>query len=106
MMRLPLTSARSSTSSSCCCCDSAGVLLAVARNGRAGSAYVFLMYVIQLVWTVFGAGIFLVGDRKALSQLSHTPGLGEDAPASMVGEMLGSEPPPSLDRGTSPAPNG
>lgn len=60
----------------------------------AGSAYVFLMYVIQLVWTVFAAGIFLVGDRKALSQLSHTPGLGDDAaPSSIAGEMLGEAPP-------------
>jgi hypothetical protein len=72
----------------------------------AGSAYVFLMYVIQLVWTVFAAGIFLVGDRKALSKLSHTPGLGDEAmPASITGEgtgeMLGSEPPPpSLDQRT------
>jgi hypothetical protein len=69
----------------------------------AGSAYVFLMYVIQLVWTVFGAGIFLIGDRKALSQLSHTPGLGQDsqdaATGSMTGDMPGSEPPPaSIDQ--------
>ena len=69
----------------------------------AGSAYVFLMYVIQLVWTVFGAGIFLVGDRKALSQLSHTPGLGQDSPdaasTAMNGELLGNEPPPaSIDQ--------
>jgi uncharacterized protein (TIRG00374 family) len=63
----------------------------------AGSAYVFLLYVIQLAWTVVGAAIFLVGDRKALSQLSHTPGLAEDAPMSMQGELLASEPPPSID---------
>ena len=60
----------------------------------AGSAYVFLLYVIQLVWTILAAGIFLVGDRKALSQLSHTPGLGEETqdPA-----LLSDAPPPSID---------
>src|SRR6185369_13455545 len=40
-----------------------------------GAAYVFLLYGTQLVWTVIGAGIFLIRDRKALSKLSHTPGL-------------------------------
>jgi uncharacterized protein (TIRG00374 family) len=66
----------------------------------AGSAYVFLMYVIQLVWTVCGAGIFLIRDGKALTQLSHTPGLGDDAATgSTAGDMLGSEPPPaSIDQ--------
>ena len=60
-----------------------------------GSAYVFLLYVIQLAWTIIGAGIFLVGDRKALSKLSHTPGLGDgdDPPGTQAG-MLGTEPPP------------
>jgi len=42
----------------------------------AGSAYVFLMYVIQLFWTIGAAAIFLIGDRKALSELSHTPRAG------------------------------
>ena len=55
-----------------------------------GAAYVFLLYVMQLAWTIIAAGIFLVGDRKALSQLSHAPGLGEsEAPPSMQGEALG-----------------
>jgi hypothetical protein len=68
----------------------------------AGSAYVFLMYVIQLFWTVFAAGFCLYRDRKALTQLSHTPGLGDDASSgSTTGEMLGSEPPPaSIDQRT------
>jgi len=55
-----------------------------------GAAFVFLLYVTQLAWTIFGAGLFLVGDRKAVSQLSHTPGLGDDAKAG------DSEAPPSL----------
>jgi uncharacterized protein (TIRG00374 family) len=55
-----------------------------------GAAYVFIMYIVQLAWTIFGAGIFLVGDRKAVSQLSHAPGIGADseAPASLAGEAL------------------
>ncbi|MDB4935763.1 MAG: hypothetical protein JWP87_2735 [Labilithrix sp.] len=67
----------------------------------AGSAYVFLLYVIQLAWTVFGAGIFLVGDRKALSQLSHTPGLGNedpDSPHPLEGVLGNSDAPPSMDQ--------
>ena len=57
---------------------------------------VFLLYVTQLAWTICGAGIFLVGDRKAVSKLSHAPGLGDDAasgeseaPPSMTREVLG-----------------
>lgn len=49
----------------------------------AGSAYVFLLYMIQLVWTIASAGFFLAVDRNALKQLSHAP-------------VLTSEPPPSL----------
>ena len=40
-----------------------------------GAAYVFLMYGVQLVWTIAAAGFFVVGDRKALRDLSHAPGL-------------------------------
>ena len=61
-----------------------------------GAAFVFLLYVTQLAWTVVGAGIFLVGDRKALFELSHAPGLGGDgargeseAPSSITSEVLG-----------------
>lgn len=63
----------------------------------AGSAYVFLLYSIQLVWTILAAAAFLVVDRSALTKLSHTPGLAEDAPpGSVAGDML-SDPPPSID---------
>ena len=47
----------------------------------AGAAYVFLLYAIQLVWTVVAAGFFLVVDRTALSQLSQTPRPRERPPA-------------------------
>jgi len=61
-----------------------------------GAAYVFLLYMVQLVWTIGAAAFFLVGDRKALSSLAHAPGLGGD-----------SEAPPSLAPGASePPPNG
>ncbi len=53
-----------------------------------GAAFVFLLYVVQLVWTVFGAGIFLVGDRTARSQLSHTPGLAGESEAPPPLETL------------------
>ena len=54
-----------------------------------GAAYVFLMYIVQLAWTIFGAAIFLVGDRNAVSQLSHAPGIGSDNEApSITGEAL------------------
>jgi hypothetical protein len=67
----------------------------------AGSAYVFLLYVIQLVWTILGAAVFLVGDRKALSQLSHTPGLGNEDPEGpnpLQGVLGTSDAPPSIDQ--------
>jgi glycosyltransferase 2 family protein len=56
-----------------------------------GSAFVFLLYSTQLAWTVAGASIFLIGDRKALSKLSHTPGISGDADGN-------SEAPPSMQR--------
>ncbi len=43
---------------------------------QAGSAYVFLLYASQLVWTVLAAAFFLVGDRSALKALRESPGLG------------------------------
>jgi hypothetical protein len=62
---------------------------------EAGSAYVFLLYLIQLIWTILAAGSFLLADRGALTKLSHTPGLAEDAlPGD--GDML-SDAPPSID---------
>lgn len=49
----------------------------------AGSAYVFLLYAIQLVWTIGAAGFFLVVDRSALKLLAKSPVLAsEPAPAS------------------------
>lgn len=44
-----------------------------------GAAYAFVLYAVQLVWTIIGAGIFLVGDRGALTALSHAPGLGSES---------------------------
>lgn len=54
----------------------------------AGAAYAFLMYGIQLVWTVAAAGFFLVGDRNAMKALRASPGLGasEPPPSSAFGE--------------------
>lgn len=54
----------------------------------AGAAYVFLLYAVQLVWTVVSAGFFLAIDRKALKTLSEGP------PPSRRGDEAG---PPSLD---------
>ncbi|MCL2778790.1 MAG: flippase-like domain-containing protein [Polyangiaceae bacterium] len=51
-----------------------------------GAAYVFVLYAVQLVWTVVGAGIFLIGDRSAFSALSST-----------TEDLSGSEPPLSID---------
>jgi uncharacterized protein (TIRG00374 family) len=49
----------------------------------AGSAYVFLMYAAQLVWTVAAAGFFLAFDRSALMALQESQS-----------ESLTTEPPP------------
>ena len=51
----------------------------------AGAAYVFLLYGLQLVWTIFGAGVFLVGDRGWRTALSHTPMMASDPPPSLEG---------------------
>jgi hypothetical protein len=42
----------------------------------AGAAYVFLLYALQLVWTILAAAFFLVVDRSSLSLLASTPTLG------------------------------
>ena len=47
---------------------------------QAGAAYVFLMYLVQLVWTIGAAAFFLVVDRKAVKALVHTPGLSDSMP--------------------------
>jgi glycosyltransferase 2 family protein len=56
---------------------------------KAGSAYVFLLYAVQLVWTILSAAFFLIIDRSALKQLSEAP-LMSDVPESVA--------PPALDR--------
>jgi hypothetical protein len=40
-----------------------------------GAAFVFLLYAIQVVWTLMAAGGFLVGDRKALRALEEAEGI-------------------------------
>lgn len=52
----------------------------------AGSAYVFLLYMIQLVWTIVAAGFFLAVDRNALKQLSHAPVLTSEPPPASLAE--------------------
>ncbi len=66
----------------------------------AGSAYVFLLYMIQLVWTIASAGFFLAVDRNALKQLSHAPVLTSEPPPSMA------EPREALDLDEPEAANG
>jgi uncharacterized protein (TIRG00374 family) len=41
----------------------------------AGAAYVFLLYAIQVVWTIAGALLFLVGDRRNLTALEEAEGI-------------------------------
>ncbi len=40
-----------------------------------GAAYVFLLYAIQVVWTLVSGGAFLVGDRKSLRALEEAVGI-------------------------------
>jgi ABC-type multidrug transport system fused ATPase/permease subunit len=40
-----------------------------------GAAYVFLLYAIQIVWTIAAAAYFLVGDRAALRALEEAEGI-------------------------------
>lgn len=60
-----------------------------------GAAYVFLLYMAQLIWTILGALIFLVGDRKALNQLTHTPGLSGDSEIPPSSGLVDSLPAPA-----------
>lgn len=61
-----------------------------------GAAYVFLLYGIQLLWTLASGGFFLVGDRSAWQALSHTPVLtSEPPPPSMLPDAI--RPPPAGD---------
>ena len=54
----------------------------------AGSAYVFLLYGIQVLWTVAAAGFFLVGNRGAFKALSEPlpPMVSEPPPPPSMGE--------------------
>jgi len=61
----------------------------------AGSAYVFLLYAIQLVWTIGAAGFFLVVDRSALRALARSPVLSSEPD---VAAEPGGDAPPSLER--------
>jgi hypothetical protein len=45
----------------------------------AGAAFVFVLYAVQLVWQLFSAAIFLVGDRKALRALEEAEGIVQPA---------------------------
>jgi uncharacterized protein (TIRG00374 family) len=51
----------------------------------AGAAYVFLLYAIQLVWTISSAGFFLAIDRSALKALSTSSVLMSDPPPPLEG---------------------
>lgn len=59
----------------------------------AGAAYVFLLYAVQLVWTLVSAGFFLAIDRSALKALSK-------APVLEASDLALSEPPPRLPEQT------
>jgi uncharacterized protein (TIRG00374 family) len=45
-----------------------------------GAAYVFLLYMIQLVWTLVAAGFFLVTERNALRVVEEAEGIGKVHP--------------------------
>lgn len=47
---------------------------------QSGAAYVLLMYLVQLVWTIGAASFFLVFDRKAMKALTATPMMTSEAP--------------------------
>ncbi len=48
-----------------------------------GAAFVFLLYILQFVWQIVGAAIFLVGDRAALRALEEAEGI--LPPSGLVG---------------------
>jgi glycosyltransferase 2 family protein len=49
----------------------------------AGAAYVFLLYAIQLAWTIVAASIFLLGDDSAFKALAAAPAVSEAPPPSL-----------------------
>lgn len=48
-----------------------------------GAAYVFLLYMVQLVWTILSGGFFLFGDRAARNALSDAPVFKSEAPPAL-----------------------
>jgi hypothetical protein len=54
-----------------------------------GAAYVFLLYILQVVWTVVAGGAFLVGDRQALEALEEAEGIKE--PVEETGALEGEQ---------------
>lgn len=55
-----------------------------------GAAFAFLLYAVQLVWTVAAAGFFLAIDRSAMKALSQSPVLsGESEPPSAQEDTTG-----------------
>lgn len=57
-----------------------------------GAAYVFLLYALQLVWTLASAGFFLAIDRSALKALSTAPVLESEHAQSELALGLPEEP--------------
>ena len=62
-----------------------------------GAASVFLLYAIQLVWTIGAAGFFLAASRSTLKKLSDSPVLSDayEPPGSMTTDELRAEEPAS-----------
>ena len=69
-------------------CVSSESVLEFIRVRALIAAFAFLLYAVQLVWTIGSAGFFLAIDRNALKQLSTSPVLsGEsEAPSSAASE--------------------
>jgi glycosyltransferase 2 family protein len=50
----------------------------------AGAAYVFLLYALQLVWTIGSGGFFVAVDRSSLKSLSTAPVMMSDQPPASL----------------------
>ena len=65
----------------------------------AGSAFVFLLYAVQLVWTIGAAAFFLLIDRSAWKALATSPVLvSEPPPSGSPEEELEDDEPAALGR--------